>query len=106
MSGGSYNYLTGVMDLEDLLHKRIELREMAERLEGLSEDEFPGAKIAARETRELEILLRRWETHAETRIGLLKDVWHDIEWWDSNDYGPDQVKDGLRKLTEGSGKTR
>lgn len=101
MSGGSYNYLTGVMDLEDLLHKRIELREMAERLEGLDEQEFPGSTAAARATRQLETLLNMWETHAEANISLLKGVWHDIEWWDSNDYGPDQVKAGLLKLLEG-----
>jgi hypothetical protein len=103
VSGGSYNYLTHVLDLEDLLQKRIELGEMAERLEGLDEASFPGAEIAAQETRELEVLLRRWERHAETRIRLLKDVWHDVEWWDSNDYGPDQVKQGLRKLVDPGG---
>jgi hypothetical protein len=101
VSGGSYNYLTGVMDLEDLLHKRIDLKDMAERLEGLDESEFPGSTAAAQATRELQVLLTAWETHAETRIGLLKGVWHDVEWWDSNDYGPDQVKTGLLKFLKG-----
>jgi hypothetical protein len=98
MSGGSYNYLTHAYDLEDILAKRIDLREMAERLEGLSELEFPGATAAAASTRDLLLRLEMWETHARTHIALLKDVWHDVEWWDSGDYGPDQVKAGLSKL--------
>lgn len=101
MSGGSYNYLTHILDLDDLLSKRIELKEMAERLEGLDEREFPGSTAAAQATRELLILVNAWETHAETHIGLLRGVWHDIEWWDSNDYGADQVKEGLLKFLMG-----
>ena len=101
MSGGSYNYLTSALDMEDLLHKRRDLEDMAERLEGLDDREFPGAKIAAQMTRELLMRLRMWETHAETAIKVLSPVWHDVEWWDSNDYGADQVRDGLKKFLEG-----
>lgn len=98
MSGGSYNYVYGVVDLEDLLNKRRDLYDMAERLEGLSEVEFPGATAAAQMTRKLLIQLEIWDRHATTTIQLLSGVWHDVEWWDSNDYGPDQVRVGLEKL--------
>lgn len=98
MSGGSYNYFYGVMDLEDLLNKRRDLIEMAERLEGLSEVEFPGCTAAAHMTRSLLLKLQMWDTHATATINLLSGVWHDIEWWDSGDYGPSQVREGLDKL--------
>lgn len=101
MSGGSYNYLAHVHDLEDLLGKADELERMADRLEGLSEVEFPGAGAAGRMTRELLIRIRLWESHASITAGLLSDVWKSVEWWDSCDWGPDAVRDGLSKLTKG-----
>jgi hypothetical protein len=98
MSGGSYNYLCGAMDLEDLLTKRGYLEQMADRLSGLSEIDFPGASAAARMTQELVLLIRLWDSHAAAHAKLLSDVWKSVEWWDSNDYGPDQVREGLQKL--------
>jgi hypothetical protein len=94
MSGGSYNYL-GVIcidDLEELLGKESELREMADRLAGLGY-----AEDAARETEELLVLLRQWRIRAEVRVKRLGDVWHAVEWWDSNDYSEDRVKEALAK---------
>lgn len=101
MSGGSYNYLCGALDLEDLLSKRHHLKEMADRLEGLSELEFPGAIAAGKLTRELLIKIELWESHASITAGLLSDVWKSVEWWDSCDWGPDQVRSELDKLLEG-----
>lgn len=98
MSGGSYNYLAYALDLEDLLGKTEELEQMADRLEGLSEIEFPGAGAAGRMTRELLIKIKLWESHASISAALLSGVWKDVEWWDSSDYGPDQVREGLTKL--------
>jgi hypothetical protein len=98
MSGGSYNYLANVFDLKDLLGKIEELEQMANRLEGLSEVEFPGAVAAGHMTRDLLLMIKLWESHATVSVELLSGVWHDVEWWDSNDYGPDQVREGLRKL--------
>lgn len=101
MSGGSYNYLAHAQDLEDLLGKRQELEWMAERLEGLSEVEFPGATAAAESTRALILKIKVWESNAITHAKFLSEVWHDVEWWDSGDYGPDQVRAGLAKLVNG-----
>ncbi len=98
MSGGSYNYLMSAIDLEDLLSKRYHLKSMAERLEGLSEEEFPGVTAAARATRELLILVNMWDTHAGTAVKVLSDVWRSVEWWDSCDSGPKNVREELDKL--------
>lgn len=98
MSGGSYNYLAYTADLEELLTKKDELERMADRLEGLSEIEFPGAGAAGRMTRELLLKIKLWESHASISASLLSDVWKSVEWWDSCDWGPDQVRDGLEKL--------
>src|SRR5215212_1916341 len=98
MSGGSYNYLYSALDLEELLAKAEDLERMADRLEGLPEIEFSGAGAAGRMTRHLLNMIKLWEFHANITAELLSGVWHDVEWWDSNDYGPDQVREGLRKL--------
>jgi hypothetical protein len=100
MSGGSYNYLYGATSLDELLAKRHVLQEMADRLAGLDEAEFPGATAAARETAYLLNLLRVWDNHTEARTRLVSDVWHAVEWWDSSDYGPDQVREALAKLVD------
>jgi hypothetical protein len=100
MSGGSYNYLCGALDLEDLLRKRADLEEMANRLEGLSEIEFPGAGAVGRMTRQLLLLINLWASHASVSVGLLSDVWKSVEWWDSCDWGPDAVKESLQQLLE------
>jgi hypothetical protein len=88
VSGGSYNYLGSICydDLGDLLNKRTELREMADRLAGLGY-----AEDAARETEELLVMLRQWQVRAEVRVRRLLDVWHAVEWWDSSDWSEEQV---------------
>lgn len=101
MSGGSYNYLAYAVDLEDLLSKRADLEAMADRLEGMSEIEFPGSEAAGRMTRELLLKIKLWEAHASITASLLSDVWKSVEWWDSCDWGPDAVRDGLDKLLKG-----
>ncbi|MFJ9633819.1 hypothetical protein ACIRU8_39605 [Streptomyces sp. NPDC101175] len=90
MSGGSYGYLFAAKDLEDLHAQRFNLEEMANRLAGLGY-----AQDAARETEELLVLFRQWETRAAVRIQRLADIWHAVEWWDFNDSSEDQVRDAL-----------
>ena len=92
MSGGSYNYLCTAMDLEDLHSRRHDLDDMAKRLAGLGY-----AQDAARETEELLLLLRQWETRAEVRLRRLTDVWKAVEWWDSNDSSETRVHEALAK---------
>lgn len=100
MSGGSYNYLHAAQDLEDLHARRYELEAMTARLAGLGY-----AQDAARETEELLVLFRQWETRAAVRISRLEDIWHRVERWDSGDSGEDSVKAALaayRNDTDGT----
>ncbi|MFF9043334.1 hypothetical protein [Streptomyces parvulus] len=90
MSGGSYNYLYEVCDLEDLQARQHDLADMAERLAGLGY-----AQDAARETEELLLLFRQWQTRAGARTTRLQGLWKAVERWDSSDGGEDDVKAAL-----------
>ncbi|MFF4179705.1 hypothetical protein [Streptomyces sp. NPDC001750] len=92
MSGGSYNYLCAALDLPDLSQQQWQLQKMSDRLSGLGY-----AADAARETEELLVLLRQWETRAMVRVERLSDLWKAVEWWDSGDTGEEAVKDALEK---------
>jgi hypothetical protein len=92
VSGGSYNYLFTAQDLEDLQNRQHDLEAMAERLAGLGY-----AQDAARETEELLLLFRQWQIRAETRMRRLADIWHAVEWWDSNDSSETRVHEALAK---------
>lgn len=98
MSGGSYNYLCHAFDLDDLLSRRGSLREMADRLAGLGY-----AEDAAKETEELLVLLNQWCVRAEVRRSRLAGVWKAVEWWDSCDWGEDQVREALARYRDDSG---
>lgn len=85
MSGGSYDYLC--FNTDDLSGHPGQLEQMAQRLEGL-----PYAAVAAAETRRVVRLLNAAEALARS----LADVWHDVEWWDSNDYGESAAVEACR----------
>jgi len=91
MSGGSYNYLC---DLDDtnLLDKQDDLQRMFDRL-----DRLGYAKDAARETQELLLIIRQFQNRASLIADRLRDVWKSVEWWDSGDWGEDEVKKFLNK---------
>jgi len=93
MSGGAYEYLyVWAGDLDELIKRRGDLEAMSERLSGL-----PYAKDAALETERLLAMIQRFEIQVRARGEALKDVWHAVEWWDSADYGEDQVKEALAR---------
>lgn len=96
MSGGSYNYLCHTFDLDDLLKKQSELRDMADRLAALGY-----AKDAATETEELLAMLRQWEVRAAVRLTRLAAVWEAVEWWDSGDRSEDAVRQALTAYRDG-----
>lgn len=89
MSGGSYNYLChqidarGHLDLADLEAMRDRLNQLA-----------PGS-AAAKATARL---------HAALSVPVdddgLTEVWHDVEWLDSGDYGEDQAHQGIKKYED------
>lgn len=90
MSGGSYNYLAE-HEPGDLEARRGSIEAMRDRLAGLEAEHVPGAARAARLTRYVLIHLDL----AEKKAQELADVWHAIEWWDSNDYGEDTMRQAL-----------
>ncbi len=100
MSGGSYNHLYAIFDLEDIQDRQHDLQDMAERLAGLGY-----AQDAARETEELLLLFRQWETRADVRITRLRDLWKAVEWWDSKDGGEDNVRAALAAYRNDHGAT-
>ncbi|MDT7847206.1 hypothetical protein [Streptomyces justiciae] len=90
MSGGSYDWLYEAQDLEDLQARQFQLEAMAERLAGLGY-----AQDAARETEELLVLFRQWQTRAGVRVARLADLWQAVEYWDSADRTEDAVRTAL-----------
>lgn len=99
MSGGSYNYLYMADGLVGLLEKRHDLESMAKRLVDMSEDEFPGVdKVAADTVRLVNLLSTFDDVVTELVEEKLTNVWHAVEWFDSNDdYGEEQqIRDALK----------
>jgi hypothetical protein len=90
MSGGAYDYLHEVCDLEDIQAKQHHLAAMAERLAGLGY-----AADAAAETEELLVLFRQWQIRAGVRITRLEKIWKAVEWWDSHDWNEARVHEAL-----------
>jgi hypothetical protein len=89
MSGGSYNYLC-YKDGHQILEAMGDLEAMSARLAGLGY-----ANDAAAETEDLLVLMRQALNRVGVRMRRLEKVWHAVEWWDSADYGEDQVKEAL-----------
>ena len=98
MSGGSYDYLFIQTSLEELVAKRYALQQMADRLTELPEADFPGVTAAGHATMSLELYLRLWSSHVEAQTRMLSAVWRAVEWWDSNDSGPDGVRKALAEM--------
>jgi hypothetical protein len=93
VSGGAYEYLCWAADdFDQLMSKRHQLREMAERLTGL-----PYARDAAIETERLAAAIDRLEIQVQVRAEALADVWRAVEWWDSCDWTEDRVHQALAK---------
>ena len=86
MSGGSYDYLS-LHDLAGVFSRLYELQRMGDRLAGLGY-----ARRAANDTRRLYEKIKE----LEREIAYLRPVWHAVEWWDSDDWGEDKVKEALR----------
>lgn len=91
MSGGSYSYIC-YAEVSELLDKRDRIQEMVDRLSGLGY-----AQDAARESMELLLTLRQFETRIDAMHSRLSDVWKAIEWWDSSDSSENDVKEALKK---------
>lgn len=89
MSGGSYDYLYN-QEIEWWRVDNDNLSRMVDRLAGLGY-----AEDAAREARELQLVIRQSRVRIESIQKRLSDVFQAIEWWDSDDSGEDYVKEML-----------
>ncbi len=87
MSGGSFNYLYA-KDAAALLAEVSVLQDMAD----LLSQKFPGSK-AATDTAGLLQRLRALQEDLDSAPlrSLREDVWHSVEWWQSNDYDAEQA---------------
>jgi hypothetical protein len=94
MSGGSYNYLCG-KDQGSIIDYQDELEKMSNRLAGLGY-----AVDAAKETEELILIIRQFLNRAGARIDRLSAVWKAVEWWDSWDWGEEELKEALTRYRE------
>jgi hypothetical protein len=94
MSGGSYNYLCG-KDQGSIIDYQDELEKMSNRLAGLGY-----AVDAAKETEELILIIRQFLNRAGARIDRLSAVWKAVEWWDSCDWGEEELKEALTRYRE------
>lgn len=93
MSGGSFNYLFVKAAWELGEGSAMEdLERMADELAKLGY-----AADAAAETQTIILDYRAFVNRTQTAVDRLKDTWHSMEWWHSNDGGEDDVKKSLAK---------
>lgn len=91
MSGGRYNELFNIHDrhLQHLADQFTDLQAMAIRLAELD------AGDAAAETFQVLADLATVERNTATRVARLREVWQAVEWLDSGDGHPDQIREAL-----------
>jgi hypothetical protein len=95
MSGGSYDYLC-FKDAGELVHGyEAQLESMIDRLAsvGYAED-------AAKESMDLLLEVRAYRVRVDAMIARLSPVWKAVEWWDSGDSGPDDLKESLAEYRQ------
>jgi hypothetical protein len=96
VSGGSYDYLFS-WPVERVFSDRTQLRRMAERLEALGPDYDLFAILTRAILHTIDEDLR--ETDAFLRA--MEPLYKAIEWWDSNDWTEDEVREALARLQKG-----
>ena len=90
MSGGSYNYLC-YKDSHEIHNNIGDLNDMRDRLIDL------GYLDAAKETESIILMLNAFEVRLQARIDKLNKVWQAVEWYDSNDFGEDEIKKEIER---------
>lgn len=92
MSGGSYNYLCHVADIEGplkLVDRQHDLEAMRDALAA------EGAEDAAKATEALREELAGLEKQFTDRVHELAKVWKALEWWHSLDWGEERFREAL-----------
>ena len=93
MSGGSYDYLF-CTDAFEIHNKIDELNKMRDRLTEL------GYLDAAKETESVILMLNSFEVRINARIERLNAIWKAVEWFDSSDWGIDDIENEINKYRE------
>lgn len=93
MSGGSYNYLC-IKDFPEICEKQSDINDMVDRLIKL------GYIDAAKETESVNLMIDAFQVRIEARLERLQKVWHAVEWFDSNDWGIEDVKKAIKEYRE------
>lgn len=106
MSGGSFNYLC-VKSAEEILANPDSLFEMAEWLNTHYPKSWAALNTNLVVTRikeiqtELDIFTTKMQDlQPDAMVNKLSDVWHDIEWFESNDYGKDRVEAAIQEYDD------
>lgn len=100
MSGGSYGYLELADGLLGLIERRVHLEDVFNRLNSMDETEFPGAAKAAEKTGALLTIISQYDQTIDVLTDDLKEVWHAVEWEDSNDGFAGQIQEALTEYTK------
>ncbi len=90
MSGGSYEYLC-YKDASEIMGGAGQLEAMRDRLIEL------GHHDAAKETESIILMREALGIRIQARLDRLQPVWHAVEWYDSGDWGKDDVEREVEK---------
>lgn len=90
MSGGSYDYLCDKYS-EELFDCFTMLRKMSGRLLELGYDD------AAKDTITLLTIMTGMLKTIDVRADRIREVWKAVEWYDSSDWGLEEVVDAIQK---------
>ena len=93
MSGGSYDYLC-FKDFPEICEKPHDINDMRDRLTQL------GYLDVAKETESVNLIIDSFRVRIEARLKRLGEVWKAIEWYDSNDWGIEEVEEAIKKYRE------
>lgn len=91
MSGGSFNYLCNKDEAYQIMENKVEVEDMAQALFVLGYDDI------AKDVRRLYEYIRSAEIRIEALAKILKPVFHAVEWYESSDYGKEELERELEK---------
>jgi hypothetical protein len=92
MSGGSFSYLYGKEDIDELIQYEHEVQSMADELAKLGY-----ADDVAQATEDLLFDLRIFRNRIRIKQRKLAGVWKVMEWWKSSDSSEESFKEKLEE---------
>lgn len=89
MSGGSFDYLC-FKDCTEIGQHKETLKMMADRLSELGYTDKYAYTILILEK------IKRHEQELQSLLDIMSEVWRSVEWFDSGDYGKDQLDEIIK----------